>query len=62
MNVYSGLVALHMHFDINSCENIIEYFAVTGLTQEPRDLVSALSVKVSPTLPLDPIKTLYPFA
>ena len=51
-----------MHFDINSCENIIEYFAVTGLTQEPRDLVSALPVKVSTTLPLDPIKTLYSFA
>ena len=62
MNVYSGLVALYMHFDINSCKNIIEYFAVTCLAQELRDLVSALHVKVSPTLPLDPIKTFYSFA
>ena len=62
MNVYSSLVALYMHFDINSYENTIKYFAVTGLTQEPRDLVSALPVKVSPTPPLDPIKTLYLFA
>ena len=38
--------------------NIIEYFAVTGLAQEPRDLVNELPFKVSPVIPLDPIKTL----
>ena len=35
---------------------------VTGLAQEPRDLVSALPFKVSPMVPLDSIKTLYSFA
>ena len=39
--------------------NIIEDFAVTGLAQEPRDLVNELPFKVSPVIPLDPIKTLY---
>ena len=39
--------------------NIIEYFAVTGLVQEPRDLVNELPFKVSPVIPLDPIKTLF---
>ena len=43
-------------------ENVIEYFAVTGLAQELRDLVSALPLKVSPMLPLDHIKTLYSVA
>ena len=42
--------------------NIIEYFAVTGLAQEPRDLVIELPFKVSPLIPLDPIKTLYSVA
>ena len=43
--------------------NIIEYyFAVTGLAQEPRDLVNELPFKVSPVIPLDPIKTLYSVA
>ena len=32
---------------------------VSGLAQEPRDLVSALPFKVSPIITLDPIKTLY---
>ena len=32
---------------------------VTGLAQEPCDLVSALPFKVSPIVTLDPIKTLY---
>ena len=35
---------------------------VSGLAQEPRDLVSALPFKVSSMLPLDPIKTLYSVA
>ena len=39
--------------------NIIEYFAVTSLAQEPRDLVSALLFKITPMIPLDPSKTLY---
>ena len=42
--------------------NIIEYFAVTALAQEPRDLVSALPFKVCPMLPLNPIKILYSVA
>ena len=42
----------------NLC-NIIEYFAVIGLAQEPCDLVNELPFKVSPVIPLDPIKTLY---
>ena len=42
--------------------NIIEYFAVTGLAQEPRDLVNELPFKVSPVIPLDHIKTLYSVA
>ena len=31
---------------------------VTGLAQEPRDLVNELPFKVSPVIPLGPIKTL----
>ena len=31
---------------------------VPGLAQEPRDLVSELPFKVSPMIPLDPIKVL----
>ena len=44
MKVNSGLVYLYMymHFDIHIFGNIIEYFAVTGLAQEPRDLVNEL--------------------
>ena len=42
--------------------NIIEYFAVTGLAQEPRDLVNELPFNVSPVIPPDPIKTLYSVA
>ena len=42
--------------------NIIEYFAVTGLAQEPSDLVNELPFKVSPVIALDPIKTLYSVA
>ena len=42
--------------------NIIEYFAVTGLAQEPRDLVNELPFKISPVIPLDPIRTLYSVA
>ena len=42
--------------------NIIEFFAVTGLAQEPRDLVNELPFKVSPVIPLGPIKTLYSVA
>ena len=42
--------------------NIIEYFAVTGFAQEPRYLVNELPFKVSPGIPLDPIKTLYSVA
>ena len=48
-----------MHFGIQFLWNIIEYFSVTGLAQEPRDLVNELPFKVSPVIPLDPIKTLY---
>ena len=40
----------------------MEYFAVTGLAQELRDLVNDLPFKVSPLIPLDPIKTLYSVA
>ena len=57
VKVYSGLVQLYMHFDIHSYE-----FAVSGLAQEPDDLVSALHFKVSPMIPLDPIKTMYSVA
>ena len=32
---------------------------VTCLAQEPGDLVSTLHFKVSPMVPLDPIKSLY---
>ena len=35
---------------------------VTCLAQEPRDIVSALLFKVSPMIPLDPIKPLYSVA
>ena len=35
---------------------------VSGLAQEPRDQVSALPFKVSPMIPLDPIKVLYSVA
>ena len=35
---------------------------VTRLAQEPCDLVSALPFKVSPMIPLDPIKPLYSVA
>ena len=61
VKVNSGLVYLfmYMHFDM---WNIIEYFAVTSLAQEPRDLVNELPFKVSPVIPLDPIKTLYSVA
>ena len=41
---------------------IIEYFAVTGLAQEPRDLVNELPFKVSSVIPLDPITILYSVA
>ena len=61
VKVNSGLVYLfmYMHFDM---WNIIEYFAVTSLAQEPRDLVNELPFKVSPVIPLDPVKTLYSVA
>ena len=42
--------------------NIIEYFAVTSLAQEPRDIVNKLPFKVSPVIPLDPIKLCTLFA
>ena len=42
--------------------HLIEYFAVTSLAQEPRDLVSALHFKVSIMIPLDPLKTVYSVA
>ena len=42
--------------------NILEYFAGTGLAQEPRDLVNELPVKVSPLIHLYPIKNLYSLA
>ena len=60
VKVNSGLVYLYMymHFDIH----IIEYFAVTGLAQEPSDLVNELPFKASPVIALDPIKTLYSVA
>ena len=35
---------------------------VICLAQEPRDLISALLFKVSPMIPLDPIKPLYSVA
>ena len=35
---------------------------VTGLAQEPRDLIKELPFKVSPVNPLDPIKSLYSVA
>ena len=35
---------------------------VTGFAQEPRDLVNELPSKVSPVIPLDPIKSLYSVA
>ena len=35
---------------------------VTGLAQEPRDLVNEMPFRVSPVIPLDPIKTLYSVA
>ena len=63
IKVNSGLVYLYMcmHFDI-LLWNIIEYFAVVGLTQELRDLVNELPFKVCQVIPLDPIKTLYSVA
>ena len=62
VKVYSGLVSLYMYFEIHSCETALEYFAATGLAQEPRDLVSALPFKFSQMISLDPIKTLYSVA
>ena len=64
VKVNSGLVYLYMymHFDITYLWNIIEYFAVTGFAQEPRDLVNELPFKVRPVIPLDPFKTLYSVA
>ena len=44
----SGLVSLYIYIHI-------EYFVDTCLAQEPRDLVSALSFKVSPMISQDPI-------
>ena len=35
---------------------------VTGLAQEPRDLVNELPLKVSPLIPLDLTNTLYSVA
>ena len=54
MKVNSGLVYLYMymHFDIHICGKSLS-------TLEPRDLVNELPFKVSPMIPLDPIKTLY---
>ena len=61
VKVNSGLVYLFMYMHIDMW-NIIEYFAVTSLAQEPRDLVNELPSKVSPVIPIDPIKTLYSVA
>ena len=71
VKVNSGLVYLYMYMHLlvhvhalrhTFLWNIIEYFAVTGLAQEPRDLVNELPFKVSPVIALDPIKTLYSVA
>ena len=61
VKVNFGLVYLYMymHFDIHSCGT---QSAVTGLAQEPRDLINELPFEVSPAIPLDPIKTLYSVA
>ena len=54
---------LHVHVHRHTyLWNIIEYFAVTGLAQESRDLVNELPFKVIPVIPLDLIKTLYSVA
>ena len=56
-------VTVHVHAPRHTyLWNIIEYFAVTGLVQEPRDLVNELPFMVSRVISLDPIKTLYSVA